>query len=1606
MKNNTTRPVKGLNTDSSPQDQAKDTYRFALNAIMESGEGDLGFIGNEEANEDYTNIPEDYIIIGSCYIGDEQTALFLVKEDESLSEIGILDKDKTYTTSVNTDVLTFKIYHQIDSVYRLRRGCDKTLYFTDGYNKPRVYNLSSPEDFKTNGNWDADKFSLFKTFSQIPLYSEILIKETQGSLEPGSYNFAVRYLDEDLNPTEWTAITDTVIIYNDSVKKPYSEIHGSTTQTASEFLSDVAVEEDSRLFYKTNKAIELFFSFLDDDYPLYQVAVISANSGNGIVSSVQTSSTISTKQKSFLFTGDNAPFNSTEEEINVFNNIIEKADHIEQLENRLVLANTKGKDIGFCNLQKYASKIVVNMKPEEILLTSPLPDNPKTAEIHNDKIGYMPGEIYSFGIVYIFKDNTVSPVYHIPGKNESDTSTNMGGENTLNSSTYISLNNCEEEDYWGKDSQGEFLVNKKVRHHRFPTRTEASLPLVVDSGGGGLAAAGDLTNLETENNLLQSYFDNNTENNQYGVRFCLKYSIIDLTDSLNPTTEVTEVFSIPIGESDENGVIDMSFFLQRLTSSSEGLISTVAIYEAKPSIVEIPFLDTSVLIGTSGSVGEWNKLETPTGEPFVRTNLTGSGGDTITFSVSVTSSFSNIKYTWEESNATFSQEGVSFKGNIMGATFSNIELPLIEDSKEEIIGYYIVRNERTEDKKTILDSAILTPISVSSNFASFGFLTPKTTSSLKVSEDTFHMLSLENLYNKKSYNPSKLLTDGVFWNSAGRIGGIIETLNKVAYNSFSLQDVSGSPDDTSNSNETDDDGFDLQVRGRMIGPTYLIPFQNFVGLEDEYFSQNIKNISSIDSAQSVYISNMKVDNQEKDIRVYNVSTDNRANIVNISEKRDYWDKQEDSGGAAYAGGTTYPYVYLKNNLGDRYSTFTEDPYYVQQLNPTYFNSNNISETDIFRGDVYISSLTYLNSFLINYVQKKREQNSGTFDIILGSLATVGGVILAFTPAAPAAGLVISAGLTKLSTGLEKDKLKQLYNKLYREGLANTVKDGYTGSSTVFKDGEGVEDSEIQWFADTLKDVWLESTVNGNWRLKLNNFPCFINSPKDWENDIWRDHMLEKLLTVVDNTRKGGRLFKDYASAEIYEVNLDYARREKQKPNFTLPTSFDCCSDCQESFPHRVAYSTQSFQEEQVDNYRVFLPNNYRDIEGETGEITNLVRIQNNLYIQTEEGLWNLPQSFQERITSDIVSFIGTGEFFSVPPRKITDDNNGMSAGTIHKWATVKFPGGVFFISEKQGTVWIFNGTSLQPISINGMNSFFKNNLRSKYSESYYEENKEDYPYDNNPSNPEGTGFIATYDSRYERILLTKKDFIEKDGNKLDNSWTLSYSLKYNSWTSFHSYMPNMYIHTPDRFFSWKVGNNVIWKHNVPNKFQNYYGSLAPFIVEYVSLSNPLETKIWDSLKLYTEAKKYDNTTDSTVDERFITFNKLIAYNTRQTTGEVNLEVKDTNVDQANYLMQQVASPTPGTILIDRNERDWNLNDLRDVRVDYTKPIFDKSITARQNEYYIDKVLNASTIDFNKPWNEVESFRDKYLVLRLIFDNFDDVKLILNYSAELEKPSFR
>jgi len=945
--------------------------------------------------------------------------------------------------------------------------------------------------------------------------------------------------------------------------------------------------------------------------------------------------------------------------------------------------------------------------------------------------------------------------------------------------------------------------------------------------------------------------------------------------------------------------------------------------------------------------------------------------------------------------------------------------------------------ERTDTDRTIVDTAIITPLLEDTNYATFGHILPVIGG------------GSGSTYKEKMFavtNPEFKFADKEFTNYDRFIGEGIYTVTERHLDSDSVEDAMAGTSyvkSVAKKREKDEDGMSLHIHSRYsaLGMGVAPLVSQTTTLNETYY---LNALSSVEKGGKT---------------IFNASGDNKIGIVDTIS-------QMSSSSAAF------PYVAMQRDKADNYGLFRLGAYYKEHL-----NVQTGASTNIFNGDTHISSMTYTSSLFYDIRMRKRAGKSGILRIIAGSLLVAFAVVatvLTLGLGLPITALIASAGLSTLASGINQAIVTKVYGEEYDKGLKETLKD----ADTIAEFGGNPVDDEVQWHFDILRNVFFESNINMGLRVEPTIGPKFYqDSPENYNKEGILSYCMNKISTV-DTDNENGRLYNGIAIAEIYKINKDYLRFNKEKIYFPLGIEYDCCSDCQEYFPNRIHWSEQSFQEELSDNYRNFLSNNYRDIEGETGGITNLFRMQNNLYIHTEECIWHLPQNVQERITGDVTSFIGTGEYFSLPPRRMADDGTGMSSGSDHKWSTIKTPYGVFFVSNAEGKIYNFNGNKLKPISSNGLFSYFKKHGRLAFLKDYEDTKGKKYRYDNNPSNPLGVGFISTYDAERERILFTKRDFLFKDSvvgdtvpedfevvyyqgdyllfqdyekliaehlaldsiyqgiedgemlfirfdellyksvvtniapsrlvtedEILNNSWTLSYSLKNQTWTSWHSYLPKLYFNTADKFSSWNTGGNF-YTHNILGKQGTFYDVLHQFIVEYVSNSNNTQTTITDSIKLLTEATKFSTGLNEYEEIRFRTFSKMILNNSRQCSGELTLVSKNTSATPDNYLLEQVNEVALDQILLDKNEETWSMNNLRDIRTDYTTPIFNSNLPDLQTAYFIDKILNTPSMDFNKPWEQLESFRDKYLAIRLIFDNFDDVKLVLNYSIENETPSVR
>ena len=1980
-------PSGGINTDISPVNQPPGTMRFVLSGVDETKEGDLGTITTEESNEICYQIPKypnnssgtPYIPLGKVYVGDNSSVI-LFGHPSGNSLICELDKECNLivhvddSSSLQIDKLGFSVSKQIDITFRLRKGCERTIYWVDP--KPRMFVLDKPEDFKIGNLWNISKFNLFKTYKSIPIVTKLEVLDSGGSLASGSYNFSIQYLDQDFNPTEFIFSTPTVVIYNDLSNTNYKNLRGSTKEV-----------NPYTEFADSGKAIKLELdpNSLDKDFSFYRIAITEANTGSGLISATKYTSEISTDNNVFVYTGINYESEGTQEEITSFNNVIDEAESIEQIENRLVLGNIKGKNLPLCNLQKYASKVSADLVTKEILYVTTSRSNPKDPSLNFNGVGYMPGEIYCFGIVFIFEDNTLSPVYHIPGKNNTVNENKMysagttvypmsKNENSCLDAQYIDNKSCAVESFWGVDCEGETLTNKPVRHHRFPLRTDYNIPFITKLSSDEVSryTKNLVVKIVGEDHLVPLICEEGEDP-------------LDCTPNTYDDYPPVEFQVVYLEGTEEQTFTDSVDFFDYSRNTGDPLTYDVNWISTSPIIYEENVTVTKIVETTNGTSIDLTPVSLT---PVVDIN----GYDTYTF-VSATS---GLTYLVTVSEAIDSTKEEVYSSQMFGIKFSNIQKPTIEDSGKEVIGYYIVRQERTPENKTILDSAILTPSLIYKQFTAHGLLYPLTflyvpgtgfnpiqNYTPDYSKDIFGFISPEHKFNNVQYsNFTKIIQQGEFTKTDVVISRSV--INDVADGSSY---VSG----RHKSNESDDDGFSLNVKSRdnytIFSPSTFITI----------LSSEIKKVLYLNALEDNDTKNSK----DETTSLFNVAADNKIGFLSLNKELDYTYLTE-------RDNKRLPYVYLYQENLNPYSNFRTDPYYKQSNNPEYFTSSITSSCEIFSGDSYVNSMKYVNSIWYDTRMKKRKNKSSGFSIFISIIlfaAAIALTIFSFgagvgaigAAALIAGGSVLAAvGTTLLISGLTQQAWEKAYGEMYAKGLRNTIGDEYMRHDydpvNVTKGWRGFDfnpvDDEIQWLGEAI-NVWFESGVNFGLRhgatrevISILDSPANVETGVNVEEYNWENfgmysvrsgetdiapttsldkHMVGK-LTYSDYKRKSFKSYLGIPSAELYLINKDYLRLNKQKTFNFLPIEYDCCSDCGEDFPHRWHWSEQAFQEELTDNFRVFLPNNYKDLEAETGKITDIFRIQNNLYIHTEEGLWHCPQTFQERVTNEVISFIGTGEYFSIPPRKIVDDSNS-SAGNRHKWARTKTKYGVLFPSVKEKKWYIFNGEQLQPISDNGNSVWFKSNMDFLVEQQYYNTNLEPYPYSNNPSNRLGVGFLSTYDSNKERFITTKKDFkitnlpqnpyilcsdgdssvifnnpaqiianrlnsgwsykgiedckmkfqkqesvfttelvnqfgyieadmnivvvirtngdfgttmtgtaevlgstytlgvgtspatgqllirlnnwintlrtdrgwlgdyrrfrtdndrwlqypnliplaqrektlfliftnganpsyhstfedpmavptaeyiadfnnftgptgvystypkfnallyvsralspspwtgpltnvvldgspvqhsqaavkgrdfteeelthpnrtwstttgtdvaivaslldnpyktildyegdsglekynwtvennlssdrmyyptsdcprafdgtdgvnallteceIDSDVNNyfdtkiniveiqkenfvtvteyvtgtpfvpqlINNSWTFSYSLKRQEWRSWHPYLPSFYMHVQEKFYSWIQGSPYIWRHNKLGHYRTFYGVTYPFIVEYVDNPSPITTKMWSYLMFQTEAKQYDSITQEYMDVRDTTFNKVLFYNTEQTSGILNVAPKQNTAQ--NYMLQQTQNNTSiGNITADRNERDWTLNDMRDIRINTSTPMFIKDVAQLQSNYYIDKIVNPAAISTSKSWNELESFRDKYLSVRLIFDTFDTNKKLTFYYSSLQK----
>jgi hypothetical protein len=493
-------------------------------------------------------------------------------------------------------------------------------------------------------------------------------------------------------------------------------------------------------------------------------------------------------------------------------------------------------------------------------------------------------------------------------------------------------------------------------------------------------------------------------------------------------------------------------------------------------------------------------------------------------------------------------------------------------------------------------------------------------------------------------------------------------------------------------------------------------------------------------------------------------------------------------------------------------------------------------------------------------------------------------------------------------------------------------------------------------------AFMESTINSGFktnRIDRCDYTIHMSRVNLSAGNVYSADDFKELLTFFDNhyhDDTGERR----PCEDVYEVNPDYSPVDRALLKIPLSFTYDCCSECREEFPQRWRWSEVGFQEELVDNYRVFLPNNYRDLPGERGPINNIFVFNDNLYLQTESATYQQPRNIQERLTDELTTFIGTGEFGSLPPRIMVDDNEG-TAGIIDKYTLVK---------SRFGVIWYDRSSQLVASITDGLNMVSDKGLRF-----FWEQEKDGE-------------FQATYDPMYRRYVITKTEFEEvqlKDQTSVraNRSFTVSYDMEKGHWVSFHPYLPDSLNNTQEYMYS-SVGSSF-YRHGT-GPVQEFYGDRYPFIID--STLRPDDPRTATFLGIVYRQEGYRDG----VHVRDVTFDKAVFYNSRQSTGLLTVINK---LRDFVYFVQQ------DQIAADKKEHNWSMNDIRDLVTEYDGALFSSDWIDIEDSFPIDKVVN-SEIFSAKNWFNIGRLRDKYMNVRLFYTPTDDTQITLYYIAPAMK----
>jgi len=1448
----------GLNMDQTLNQVQKGQLTYALNAALENFDSNSVNYQNEPGNELCLNFPENFHLIGTHAIVEQNKHIFfLTNPDTGASEIGYMDNnDCTYHTYVSGACLNFNIDYPIHKAVHKITNCSTEIYWTDGLNPRRFMDLNNlPYKIKPGTNvcdnetipeLDCNKLKVQPNFT-IPELTVVDVVNG-GSLTAGTYQFSIQYCDAAGDAyTSYYSVTNPTPI-------------AITTNTTADFN------------YPVGRSIILDINNIDVTgyFTYYNIAVIKTVND---ITSVELVGTyfIDDNFNQITYSGQN----QTQIRLTI-NDIFEKfpyyeiAQDLTAVQDVLVWDNITS--IDRINYQQIANQIKLNWQ------TYTLPADENYADPINatNLRGYLRDEVYAFEIVFLLDNGKQTDGFHIPGRvknlNEfypdvQDTNPDFIGDGTsapywkiyntgsvLGAAVGDPINNATpyqygEFAYWEStdvypcnEAVWGTLANTPIRHHKFP---DVLVSPIFESGIPTIAYNGTYTNLKMENAAIYPI----------GVRVDVQqvYQFIETSNLTRDQKDSVVGFKIVRGNRSTNTSIVAKGILRNLGEyEREGTsyyfpnypyndLRTDPFLLAENNAFDAVCREYIVTITAASTTVRYYSCDTGLPVDEIATigqilNICSTAFPTFTVSTDGTVTATNYS-TWNLcTNASAAGNRFSYlppdkaepqviwvSGNLFSPNCEVVD-SITKPVQVEGSGRYTI-TLISEHVGTLNCTVSVDQLQAFDNAKSpyrFVFNSPETSFGKPF---LGNIIKLESaIYGAGSAHFAQVTKNAMYklitkeaqedaLKSSEEIANITTPFSSTAMftayqaylqiyiNGITRKNYARSYNSIAKYNYWAPINNDLGVKQRELSLyQYLIPGVQNVG--DDL------NINNFDRESSVYIKTIETRDGNSVISLPYPSNTPSLLIGSgtdsaIEDKSRYTiseqgnclqpEKQFDISTVTYYGSLKN---IANNQWGQMYSYETIDTGF-QSLEATSATTG-----IVFGGDTFISGFAFktkLPFFIDNRVGAPDDS-----DIFYDEIGNV-----AYPKYWHSARSILSNYTTTVTPVTTMKNIISF--KAHNFDCPNSQATGSPGRT--FYDGS------FYLFAYGIPTFYCESAVNVDLRQAFNNregdfFPHVSTGiPDNW---------LQQSFVPIsqDNT---------------YYYNTTFSKQNKENFFSHLPIDWNG-NQCYTNFPFRAIYSDrqQSFTDNRINSWLIYRPISFFDFPQNYGKLVSLDGIQNRAVLARFENKSLLYNTMLTVETSNPqAAYLGNDTLFrSAPPIDFAETDLGY-VGSQNKML-LKIPQGQITVDAKRGQVFLIAGNQAQDISAfgSGLNRFFTDHLAFEILRYF-----PNVPVDNNFN---GVGLHGVYDSKYDRVIISKLDYIPQNSDvKYDSttndfyveriipqndenispvvireivyltdiqyfcnkSWTLSFNVNTRSWTSFHSYIPNWYIGENNFFYS-------------------------------------------------------------------------------------------------------------------------------------------------------------------------------------------------------------